>query len=98
MADARLKKKIGVGRHLSAMKRHRQSLKRKTRNRVILSATKTLIKKVRTAVSEKNKDGAATGLKSAIAGLSKAATKGVLPKARASRLSSRLSKAVNSIG
>jgi len=97
MADVRLKKKVGVGRHLSSIKRHRQSEKRQARNRHVKSLTKTDIKSVRTAVAEKNKEAATGNLKTTISTLQKAASKGVIPKKRAARLTSRLSKAVASI-
>jgi small subunit ribosomal protein S20 len=91
------KKLVGTGRHLSAMKRHRQSLKRNARNKSVGSATKTEIKKARAAITSKNKETATTSLKTTISALSRAATKGVIPKKRASRLSSRLAKSVNAL-
>ena len=95
MADARLKKKVGVGRHLSAIKRHRQSEKKTEANKHVKSLTKTEVKKVRSAIDEGKKDIAASQLNKTISTLAKAATKGVIPTQRASRLSSRLTKAIN---
>lgn len=95
--DSRLQKKIGVGRHKSAMKRHRQSVKRNARNTQIKSITKTSVKKVRMAVTANDKETAAKNLRDAISTLHKAASKGVIPKKRASRLSSRLAKAVSKV-
>lgn len=92
--DQRKQKQLGKGRHTSAIKRHRQSLKRQARNKHIRSLTKTAVKSVRAAVTEKNKGAAETNLKKTISLLHKAASKGVIPKARASRLSSRLAKSV----
>lgn len=97
MADARVQKAMGVGRHKSAIKRHRQSLKRKARNKHEMSLAKTAIKKVRAAVAAKNKEAAGTTLKKTVSILNKAASKGVIPKKRASRLTSRLTAAVASI-
>lgn len=95
MADVRLQKKVGKGRHLSAMKRHRQSVKRKARNRHILSRMKTSVKEARAAIASGRKDAVSKNLSDTISILHKAASKGVIPKKRASRLSSRLAKAAN---
>ena len=91
------KKLVGTGRHLSTMKRHRQSLKQNERNTHIKSLTKTELKKARTLVTAGNKEDALKQLKSTISRLAKAASKGVIPKNRAARLSSRLSKSVNAM-
>lgn len=87
MATDRLKKKIGKGRHRSAIKRARQNKKRHARNITAKSALRTAIKKARTA---KSKDV----LLATIKVIDKAAQKGIIPKKRASRLVSRLTRAV----
>ena len=91
MATERLKKKIGKGRHRSAIKRERQNKKRRIRNRATRSALKTAVKEVRTARTKE-------ALTAAIPIIDKTATKGVIPKQRASRLVSRLTKYVNTAG
>jgi small subunit ribosomal protein S20 len=87
MAVDRLRKKIGKGRHRSAMKRQRQTIKRTERNRAARSALKTAVKKVRASRSPE-------ALKIAIRVIDKTASKGIIPKKRASRLVSRLTKYV----
>ena len=84
MAKDRLRKKLGKGRHLSALKRERQN-ERRVRNRGAKSALKTAMKKVRTSPSSET-------LKQAIPQIDKAAKKGVIPQKRASRIVSRLSR------
>ncbi len=81
----------------SAKKRILVTRTRAARNKSIRSAVKTAIKKVETAVAEKNKEVAATELTAAIKTISMAASKGVYHKNNAARKVSRLTKAVNSI-
>lgn len=97
MADVRVQKKMKQGRHASAQKRARQSVKRYNRNVSNISALRTAMKKVRTAVAAKNKEAANTALKSAIPIIAKTASKnGIHPKT-ASRYISRLTLAVNQL-
>jgi small subunit ribosomal protein S20 len=84
-----------VANHPSALKRERQSKKRKDRNRGTLSSVRTAVKKVQAALSEKNAELAKTALKEATSSLDGAASKGILPKKRASRKISRLAARVN---
>lgn len=81
----------------SAQKRHRQSLKRRSRNQSIKSSIKTAIKKVRIAVEEKRLEDAQAALKAAVPDINKAATKGVIHRRNASRRISRLTKNVNTL-
>ena len=73
----------------SAEKRIRQTLVRRARNRVALSALRTSIKKARVAVDAKAAD-AANLVKAAVASIDKAVSKGVLKRQTASRYISRL--------
>lgn len=73
----------------SAEKRNRQMIKNRTRNRTVMSALRTAVKKARTAVDAKSAD-AATLVKDAISTIDKAVTKGVLKRETASRYISRL--------
>ena len=84
--------------HKSTVRRARQAIKRQARNRATLSAVKSLVKKVQTAVAEKNADIAKTTLREATSAISKAVTKGVLKRNTASRRISRLTQHVNSLG
>jgi len=83
--------------HGSALKRHRQSLKRRARNMSVKSAIKTAIKKVRDAINEGKAEDAKAALVKATRLLDKAVSKGILHRGNASRRISRLSRAVNSI-
>lgn len=90
MATNKLKKKIAKGRHASTQKRDRQNLKHRARNRDALSHMKTLIKEVR---ASKSKDA----LAKAIPIIMKSGQKGIIHHRKASRLVSRLTKAVAQI-
>lgn len=82
--------------HKSAIKRARQSIKRHERNRAIIHETKTVSKKLKTAVAEKNPELAQTLLRDATSALHKAVTKGALHRNTASRRISKLAAKVNS--
>lgn len=82
-------------KNLSAPKRHRQSERRRLRNRAVKSALKTLIKKVHVSITNQDREGAKTSLPGVINALNKAASKGVIHKNTASRRISRLTKKVN---
>ncbi|WKZ31925.1 MAG: 30S ribosomal protein S20 [Thermodesulfobacteriota bacterium] len=84
-----------MANHASAIKRHKQSEKRRQRNASVKSSLRTAVKKVKEAVAAGKADEAKTSLKNAITELDKAASKGVLHKNNASRRVSRLSKLVN---
>ena len=71
-------------------KRATQALKRQARNSTLKSATKTAVKKAVEAVTAKDAAKGKDAYMLAIKALSKAATKGTIPKARASRKISRL--------
>lgn len=88
MAVDRLRKKIGKGRHHSALKRARQNERRRARNRMAMSSIKTAIKNVRTTRSKE-------ALLKAIPQIDKAANKGMIPKVRAARIVSRLTRFVS---
>ncbi|HEY4706985.1 MAG: 30S ribosomal protein S20 [Deltaproteobacteria bacterium GWA2_55_10] len=84
-----------MANHASAIKRHKQSEKRRARNASVKSTLRTAVKKVRESVEAGSADEAKTNLKSAISELGKAASKGVLHKKNASRRIARLSKQVH---
>ncbi len=82
-----------MANHASALKRERQAQKRRMRNRSVLSATKTVIKKVQEAItSAKTREEGDAALKPAVSALHRAASKGVIPMKRAARKISRLAK------
>lgn len=78
-----------------ALKRHRQSLKARARNRVVKSHVKNAVKAVRSAVQSNDLEQARQALQKANSVLDKAAGKGVIHKNNAHRRVARLSKAVN---
>ncbi len=75
----------------SARKRHRQSVKRRTRNRAVKSELKTHIVKVREATAAGKMDQAEADFRVAVAKLDRAAAKKIIHANRAARLKSRLS-------
>ena len=84
-----------MANHKSAIKRHRQSLKRRENNRVAKTAVRTEVKKVRAAVEEGNTALAKQLMQQAEKTLAKAAVKGRLHKKNAARRISRLAKLVS---
>lgn len=81
----------------SAKKRILVTETKTARNKSIKSAVKTSIKKVETAVANKNKEEAQAALTAAISTITKAANKGVYHKNNAARKVSRLTKLVNEL-
>ncbi len=86
-----------MANHKSAEKRNRQNKLRNARNTHIRSTMRTLVKKVRTAVAEGDLEAARLMLDKATPCIDKAAAKGVIHKATASRKISRLAKLVNTV-
>ena len=80
--------------HKSAVKRARQALRRRARNRNLRGRMRTAIKEARAALGEGGQTAQAA-LKQAESQLRRAASKGVIPKKRASRQISRLAKRAN---
>ena len=78
--------------HKSAKKRARQTIKRTERNRSVRSRVKTGIKRLKAAVLEDDAEQTTAALRAAEGLLSRAASKGVIPKKRARRHLSRLAK------
>lgn len=83
-----------MARIKSAIKRHKQSLKRRARNRHVRSSVKTVIKEVRTALETKGPEEAREVLSKATSVISRAGSKGVLHKKNVARKVSRLARAV----
>ena len=78
-----------------ALKRHRQSLKARARNRMVKSHVKNAVKSVHKAMAANDMDQAQVSLQQANSILDRAASKGVIHKRNAQRRISRLNKAVN---
>lgn len=86
-----------MANHKSAEKRNRQNKIRNARNTHIRSTMRTYVKKVRLAVAEGDQENAQALLLKAVPCIDKAAAKGVIHKATASRKISRLAKLVNAM-
>ena len=86
-----------MANHASALKRHRQSIKRNLRNVSVKSNIKTAIKRVKEAVAGGKAEDAKTTLATVTALLDKAASAKVLHRNNASRKISRLTKQVGAI-
>lgn len=86
-----------MANHKSALKRAKQNEVRNARNTHIRSTMRTLVKNVRTAVTEGNTEAANAALAKAVPYISRTAAKGVIHKATASRKVSRLTKLVNTL-
>jgi small subunit ribosomal protein S20 len=83
--------------HKNVFKAARQSEKRRLRNRSVQSGVKNLIKKLQSAVEANNTEAATSSLREATRSLSKAASKGIIPKKTASRRISRLTAQVRKL-
>lgn len=86
-----------MANHKSAEKRNRQSKIRNARNTHIRSTMRSYIKKIRMAIADGDIETAKTVLEKTIPYIDKAATKGVIHKATASRKIGRLAKLVNNL-
>lgn len=86
-----------MANHKSALKRHRQSLVARARNRAMKTCVKNAIKAVRAAIDTKDAAAAQTALKEATAVLDGAASKKIIHWKTAARKVSRLNLAVNKI-
>jgi small subunit ribosomal protein S20 len=85
-----------LANHKSALKRNRQSIVRRDRNRINRSKVKTVIKKIEAAMEvEDSVEKAQEALVAAIPVIERASVKGAFHKKTASRKVSRLTKKVN---
>lgn len=80
-----------MANHKSALKRHRQSLKARARNMHYRSMARTAVKKARNASAQDQTEA----FRAAASVLARVASKGVIPRRRASRKISRLARALN---
>jgi small subunit ribosomal protein S20 len=79
-----------MANHKSAIKRHRQSLKRRDRNRSAKAAVRTAVKNASAAAVSGNKTEAETLARNAESLMAKASKKGLFHKATLARKISRL--------
>jgi small subunit ribosomal protein S20 len=82
-----------MANHPSAEKRNRQRIVRTERNRALKSALRTTVKKARAALGSGDTKVSATLVAAAESALARAASKGVIAKKSAARVTSRLAAA-----
>lgn len=85
-----------MANHKSAIKRARQNVERRERNKTVKTRIKNVVKDVRQAAAETSKEDALKNLHTAKSSIDKAAKKGVIHKNTAARKISRLSRLINS--
>ncbi|HEX6801475.1 MAG TPA: 30S ribosomal protein S20 [Candidatus Binatia bacterium] len=83
--------------HPSVIKRHQQSLTRRTRNIEAKSKLRTLIKKARLSIESKDSENAKMQIREVNKALGKAVSKGIIKNNTASRWLSRLSRATSAV-
>jgi len=86
-----------MGVHKSALKRERQTHIKRSRNQSVLSNLKTLIKRVHTALEEKQLEKAQKCLREITSALDKSTSKGYMHRNTSKRKVSRLTLKVNSL-
>ncbi len=86
-----------MANHKSSLKRIRQTETRTERNRYYRTRLKNIVKAVRTAIEDGNKEEAQAAFKIANQQIHKFVSKGILKKETASRKVSRLNIAVNAL-
>lgn len=84
-----------MANHKQALKRHRQSLRRRARNMRFKKQIKTQLKELNYNIEDKDLTLAKETLQKAIKVLSRGGSKGVIPKRRASRKISRITRQLN---
>ncbi len=87
-----------VANHKDALKRNRQNIKRRLRNRHYRTMMRNRIKKLRTLVDAGDKAAAEAALPDTVSMIHRVAQKGIIHKRQAARRVSRLSHAVNGMG
>ena len=86
-----------MANHKSALKRIRQSEKRRKHNQHIRTQMRTMVKHCREAFESGDSGKAADAFKVAEREIRRAASKGIIPKQRADRSVGRLAKRLNAL-
>jgi small subunit ribosomal protein S20 len=81
-------------RHKSAIKRHRQNVKRAARNQMVRTQVRHAVRALRESIARKETDTLDTQLRAVMKTVDKAVTKGVLHRNNAARRIARLSRQV----
>jgi small subunit ribosomal protein S20 len=79
-------------RHASAVKAHRQTLKRTAHNRELRARLRTALKSIRSAITAGKKDDARKALSQTFSIVDKMAAKGIIHDNAAGRYKSRLAR------
>lgn len=87
-----------MANHVSAAKRARQRIKRTGRNRLLLGSLRSSLKRARAALTGGDAGQAQPEVAKAARAAAQAASKGVIHRNAAARLSSRLQRALNKLG
>ncbi len=82
-------------RHRSAVKAHRQTLKRTAHNRALRAKLRSALKSIRATLGKGKNDEARKALREAFSVVDKMAGKGIIHDNAANRYTSRLSKRLN---
>lgn len=83
--------------HRDAIKKTRQDIRKRERNRTIISTVRTSAKKVLKAIEEKNKEEAKSALLEMTSLMDSAASKGVIHHNTAGRKISRMTVKINQL-
>ncbi len=86
-----------MANHKSAVKRHRQSIAQRLRNRSQRSAMKNSVKKLLGAIETSDKESVRATLVAATSLIAKTATKGIIHSNTANRTISRLTRRANAV-
>ncbi|NOZ84451.1 MAG: 30S ribosomal protein S20 [Epsilonproteobacteria bacterium] len=88
-----------MAHHKSTIKSIRQSKKRYTRNKFYRTRLKNSIKAAKDAINSENVESAYAGdlLKKAVSVVNRISSKGIIPKGRAGRITSRLNLMFNKL-
>ena len=86
-----------MANHKSALKRIRQSEKRRVLNRTFRNRTRTLVKKARTSITGGSLQDAIAATRDAVKDLDMAASRGVIHPRNAARRKSRLMKQLHAL-
>ena len=81
----------------SAIKRNRQNVKRRARNRMVRSRMRTYVKKADGLLVDGKQEEAAEAVQVALQEIDKAAQKGIIHRNSAARRKSRLAKRLNAL-
>ncbi len=81
----------------SQIKRNKQNLSQRLRNRVYRGSARTFLRRAQAAIKTENSENAQAQVVKAISALDKAVSKGVIHKNNAARRKSRLMKKYNSL-